>query len=159
MMRHPRCIEALHEESMRILRGIVDKGHGYRVASANLAPVMGLIESRMGLASLVAGTLNVRISEEYIVCPHAIISPEEYPLNKVHGTNEMIKLQRCLIRGHKAVIMRPDTHETLGWARGKKGLELMGTVNFRDALGIPIDSVVEVEVEVEGDDAWWASGT
>jgi len=53
--------------------------------------------------------------------------------------------------------MRLDTHETLGWGNGIQCLELMGAEKFRDTLGLTNDSVVDVEVE--GDDAWWASGT
>jgi len=140
---------------MRTLKGTVDDGYG--LASAHLASVMGLIESRMGLTKLVEGTLNVRILEDYLVKADAVISPEEYPLNKEKGTNETIKLQRCLVRGRKAVIMRPDTHETLGWGNGIQCLELMGAEKFRDTLGLTNDSVVEVEVE--GNDAWWESGS
>lgn len=140
---------------MRTLKGIVDDGYG--LASANLGPIMGLIQGRMGLTKLVAGTLNVRIFEDYLVKADAVISPEEYPLNNEKGTNETIKLQRCLVRGRKAVIMRPDTHETLGWGNGTQCLELMGAEKFRDTLGLTNDSVVDVEVE--GDDAWWASGS
>jgi CTP-dependent riboflavin kinase len=144
---------------MRILKGTVEKGHGCRVASDNLAPVMDLIESKMGLATLVNGTLNILISEDYIVRHDAFIPPDQYPYNRTHGTNETIKLQRCLVRGRKAIIMRPDSHELGRENPGRKRLELMGTVKFRDEFSIPLGSVVEVEVEVEGDDAWWESGT
>jgi CTP-dependent riboflavin kinase len=141
--------------AVRTLKGMVDDGYG--LASANLAPVMVLIESRMGLTRLVAGTLNVRILEDYIVKADAVISPAEYPLNKEKGTNETIKLQRCLVRGRKAAIMRPDTHETHGWGNGVQCLELMAAEKLRDTLGLTNGSVVDVEVE--GDDAWWASGS
>jgi CTP-dependent riboflavin kinase len=139
---------------MRVLRGIV--ADGYKCASANLAPVIRLIEARTGMIDLVPGTLNVKIPDDYILTAMALVRPEEYPLNRISGANETIKLQRCLIRGHKAIIMRPDTHETIGWGHGTKCLELIGAVRFRDTLGLTNDSVVEVEVE--GDDAWWACG-
>jgi hypothetical protein len=58
--------------------GIVTAGYGQ--AAPNLAPVMALIEARTGLSRLVPGTLNVKIHEEYIVCPHALVNPYEYPL-------------------------------------------------------------------------------
>jgi len=145
---------------MRILKGTVEKGHGWGVASENLAPVMRLIENKMGLTNLVEGTLNVLIPEDYIVREDAIIPPDKDPYNRVHDTNETIKLQRCLIRGRKAVIMRPDSHEVGDENPGRKRLELIGAVKFRVKFGIPIDSVVDVdvEIEVEGDDAWWESG-
>lgn len=52
---------------------------GYGEATPNLAPVMQLIEQRTGLTNLVPGTLNVTISEEYVVQADAFIYPEEYP--------------------------------------------------------------------------------
>ena len=143
---------------MRILKGTVEKGHGLRVASEFLAPVMGLIKSKMGFAILVEGTFNVLIAEDYFVEPDAIIPPDKYPYNQTHGTNETIKLKRCRIRGRKAIIMRPDSHEIPFENPGRKRLELMGAVSFRKEFGIPVGSNGAVEVEVEGDESWWASG-
>jgi CTP-dependent riboflavin kinase len=137
---------------MRIFHGTVKSGYG--VAAANLNPVLKLIELRMGMAKLVEGTLNVQILETYVVMPTTSILPHEYPLNLTTGLNETIKLQRCVIGGHKAVIMRPDTHER-GMFHGPKHLELIGTVKFRQVLGLEDESAVDVEVE--GDDAWWAA--
>jgi len=136
---------------MKILTGNVS-GKTFKVATNNLAGVMHLIEARMGLTNLESGTLNVRIQEEYIVIPNATISPQEY----VH--DETIKLQRCLISGYKAIIMRPDTHETppYDYGHGIKHLELMSPYHLKDTLNLTVGD--EVEVEVEGDDAWWNSG-
>jgi hypothetical protein len=55
--------------------------------------------------------------------------------------------------------MRPDSHEAGDDNTGRKRLELMGAVKFREVFDIPIGTVVEVEVEVEGDNAWWAAAT
>jgi CTP-dependent riboflavin kinase len=137
---------------MRIFRGTVKSRYG--VAAANLNPVLRLIELRMGMATLVEGTLNVQIPENYMVIPTTSILPHEYPLNFTSGLNETIKLQRCVIGSHKAIIMRPDTHE-MGMFHGPKHLELIGTVKFRQVLGLKDGSAVDVEVE--GDDAWWAT--
>jgi CTP-dependent riboflavin kinase len=138
---------------MRILHGTVKSGYG--AATANLRPVLKLIELRMGMANLEDGTLNVQISESYIVIPTASILPDEYPLNLSTGLHETIKLQRCVIGGHKAIIMRPDTHER-GMFHGPKYVELIGAVKFRKVLVLEAES--PVDVEVEGDDAWWESG-
>jgi CTP-dependent riboflavin kinase len=137
---------------MRTFHGTVKSGYG--VAAANLNPVLRLIELRMGMASLIEGTLNVQILENYVVIPTTSILPHEYPLNFATGLNETIKLQRCVIGNHKAIIMRPDTHER-GMFHGPKHLELIGTVKFRQVLGLEDESAVDVEVE--GDDAWWAA--
>ena len=140
---------------MRIVYGSVT--HGYGKATQNLDPVMGLIETRTGFPGLVRGTLNVKIPEEYIVRADALINPEEYPLNNQTHLGETIKLQRCLVNGHKALIMRPDSHEIgAGQFHGKSHLELMGQKNFREILGLSDESIVEVQVE--GDDEWWQSG-
>lgn len=108
---------------MKILRGKIS-GSTFGVAANNLRGVMHLIQARMGLDKLQPGTLNVIIEEEYIVVADAIISPEEY--GNPAGIPETIKLQRCLVSGMKAIIMRPDTHETLpNWGHGPGHLELM----------------------------------
>ena len=131
---------------------------GYGMAARNLDPVMSLIESRTGLHHLVQGTLNVNIPEEYIVTADALIYPEEYPYNKESGLQETIKFQRCLVAGYRGLIVRPDSHEAgAGQFHGKSYLELMGQKNFREALGLVNGS--EVEVQVEGDEGWWESGT
>jgi CTP-dependent riboflavin kinase len=132
---------------MRVFVGTVTGG--YNEAARNLDPVMGLIEARTGFANLVRGTLNVNIPEEYIVRPDALINPDEYPRNKEMNDRETIKLQRCLVAGHKGLIMRPDSHEIgAGQYHGKNHLEVMGQRNFRETLGLIDGSVVEVQVEV-----------
>lgn len=140
---------------MKVFRGQVTSGYGE--ATPNLAPVMQLIEQRTGLTKLVPGTLNVIIPEEYIVRADAFIYPEEYPRNQKMNDHETIKLQRCIVAGYKAIIMRPDSHELgAGQYHGKKYLELMGQKNFRETLQLTNESYVEVEVE--GDDKWWHAG-
>ena len=53
--------------------------------------------------------------------------------------------------------MKPDSHEVgAGQFHGKSHFELMGQKNFREALDLANESLVEVQVE--GDDAWWQSG-
>lgn len=136
---------------MKILTGNVSS-NTFGVAANNLAGVMHLIEARMGLTSLKPGTLNVRIQEEYIVIADATISPQEY------GLPETIKLQRCLVSGLRAIIMRPDTHEKRpNWGHGKAHLELMSPFHLRRTL--VLNDGDEIEIQVEGDDNWWNSGT
>jgi len=130
---------------------------GYGMATPNLSPIMALIESRIGLPSLVPGTLNVTIPEEYIVVADALIHPREYPYNRQSNLGETIKLKRCLVAGYKALIVRPDSHELgTGHFHGKAYLELMGQIHFRKSLGLADGAVIEVQVE--GDDLWWHSG-
>ena len=134
-------------ETVLIFHGTVKSGHG--VAAANLRPVLRLIELRMGMAGLVEGTLNIQIPESYLVIPTTSILPHEYPLNLTSGLNETIKLQRRVIGGYKAIIMRPDTHES-GRFHGAKHLELIGAVKFRQLLALEDGSAVDAEVD--GDD-------
>jgi len=118
---------------------------------------MHLIEARTQFPNLVLGTLNVDIPEEYIVFADAVVLPHEYPLNQTSNLNETIKFERCIVEGYKALIMRPDSHEIGdGQFHGKKHLELMGQVKFREVLGLANGSIVEVEVG--GDERWWKSG-
>jgi CTP-dependent riboflavin kinase len=139
---------------MRIFVGIVVKG--FSIASGNLAPNMERIASLMGLTELVPGTLNVEISEDYVVQADAKIFPHEYIPNRGSHLQETIKLQRCLIAGRKAIITRPDTHEICGWGHGTRCLEIMGREKFRQALSLCDGS--QVDIQVEGNDRWWGSG-
>lgn len=140
---------------MKILHGLITAGYG--MATPNLNRVMSLIESRIGLANLVPGTLNVHIPEEYIVPADALILPHEYPYNRQSNLGETIKLQRCLVAGYRGIVVRPDSHEFgAGQFHGKACLELMGQIHFRAALGLADGNMIEVQVE--GDDAWWHSG-
>jgi CTP-dependent riboflavin kinase len=134
----------LEDGRMRTLRGTVSGGYG--VATENLAPFMTRIVERTGLPSLVAGTLNVRIDEPYIMCADAKLTAAEY-----YGYEE-IKLQRSRIQGVRTVIMRPTTHEA-GAAHGPAHLELLSHLHLRTALHLKDGD--PVEVEVEGDDNWW----
>jgi hypothetical protein len=138
---------------MRSFIGKVSGGYG--VATRNLMPVEALIEDRMRLAPLLSGTLNLQLSEPYIVRGDARISPEEY------GTAEGVKLQRCLIRDpdghfHKAIITRPESHEVDNQYHGLAHFEVMGVIHFCKTWNLRVGD--ELEVQVEGDDPWWHSG-
>src|SRR5439155_17014126 len=89
--------------SVQILRGVVSSRFG--AAAPNLRTVEALLLKRTGLPSMAPGTLNVTIPSSYIVRADATIEPKEY------FTGERIKLQRCRVRGHRMIIMRPDSHE------------------------------------------------
>ena len=131
---------------IRTLCGKVEpEGQGLDVASANLAPVEHLIIERTGLPSVVPGTLNIVLAGSYVVEPDAEITAAEY--NQI----EVIKLQRCILRGVRAVIMRPDSHELT--PRGIGRLELMSHYKLRTHL--KLDDNEEVEVEIGGDRDWW----
>jgi CTP-dependent riboflavin kinase len=133
---------------MKIFKGTVTNGYG--IATPNLNRVTELIKTRMGFADLEQGTLNLRLQEDYIVEPDALITAEEYG-------GEALKLKRCLIGGHKALIVRPEKHETVpGYGHGKAYLEIMSAVHLRSGLKLKDGHVIKVEVD--GDDQWWNSG-
>jgi CTP-dependent riboflavin kinase len=133
---------------MRIFAGIVVDG--CRLATPNLNRVMDLIKARMGFATLEPGTLNLRLQEDYIVEPEQLITADEYG-------GEALKLKRCLIGGRKALIVRPEKHETVpGYGHGKAYLEIMCPVHLRSTL--EMSNGDPVEVQVDGDHDWWESG-
>ncbi len=118
-------------------------------------PVETEIEQRIGLAPLQSGTLNLHISERYIVKADARIDPREY------RSDEGVKLQRCLIKQpggafHKAIITRPESHEVNNQYHGTAYFEIMGLIHFRDSWSLQNGD--EIEIQVEGDEAWWQSG-
>ena len=87
---------------MRTLTAVVrPMGSGFGVAGKYLAHVAPLLIERTGLPSLVPGTLNLSLTEPYVVPADAMIQPVEY------NGMESIKLHRCVVRGVRAVIMRP----------------------------------------------------
>ena len=136
---------------MRILRATFTGKKGFGVAGDNLEPVAPLILKRTGLRSLVKGTLNLSLEAPYIVTADATITGKEYFFG------ETIKLQRCLVRGIRAVIMRPDTHEgTPPFGHGPAHLELLSEYHLTSELRLSPGSIIDVEVE--GDEAWWQSG-
>jgi CTP-dependent riboflavin kinase len=85
-------------------------------------------------------------SFDYIVHPSATIEPHEY------RTGERIKLQHCRVRGHRMIIMRPDSHER-HISGGANVLELISPLHLRTAWALRDRD--ELAVEVEGDQSWW----
>ena len=131
-----------------VLRGsVTDKGFG--VAAGNLAHVTPLILERTGLPGMVPGTLNVCLDEAYFVrAPDAVITAAEY-----NGA-ECIMLKRCVLRGLRCFVMRPNTHE-LGYAHGPAHLELLSAHHLRNELSL--SEGARVEVELDGDPQWWVN--
>ncbi len=117
-----------------MLHGRVETGFG--VARANLAPIMDLICLRTGLPSLAPGTLNLRLGAPWRFEPDAEITHLEYG-------SERLKLKRCCVRGVRAVIVRPETHEA-GNGHGDAYLELLAAVHLRTVLSLEDDDLLEV---------------
>ena|SRR6266571_6508785 len=92
------------------------------------------------------GTLNVTLDSDYIVRPDATIESNEY------FNREQLKFQRCRVRGFRMFIMRPDSHERLDGS-GANVLELISPMKLRDTWGLHDGDLLDVEVE--GDEAWW----
>ncbi len=95
---------------------------------------------------MAAGTLNVKLARDYHVIPDAVIQQHEYT------QGETLKLQRCRVRGVRMLILRPDTHEPPQGTRANF-LELIGPFRLREAWGLKDGD--RLDVEVEGDEAWW----
>src|SRR5690349_2826946 len=129
---------------MRVLRGVVSSRFG--AATPNLRTVEQLLLARTGLPTMAPGTLNITLPFDYIVSADATIEPLEY------FTGERLKLQRCRVRDHRMIIMRPDSHERPG-GLGANVLELVSPIHLRRVWGLHDGD--ELEVEVEGDEAWW----
>lgn len=129
---------------MRVLRGTVSSRFG--AAGPNLKTVEAILLERTGLPRMAFGTLNVILTSDYIVQANVTIEPCEY------FTGERLKLQRCRVREHRMFIMRPDSHERPGGI-GADVLELVSPLHLRTTWGLRDGD--QIEVEVEGDEAWW----
>src|SRR5690348_2682954 len=123
---------------MQTLRGVVSSRSG--AATVSLATVEGLLLTRTGLPSMAPGTLNVTIPHRYIVRADWTIEPHEF------FNRERLKLQRCRVRGHRMIIMRPESHEQPG-SNAANVLELVSPIYLRKAWGLCDDDQLEVEVE------------
>jgi hypothetical protein len=129
---------------MRTIRGVVSSR--FNAATPNLRTIEALLLARTGLPSMAPGTLNVTIPFKYIVRADEAIEPHEY------FTRERLKLQRCRVRGHRMIIMRPESHEQPGGI-GVNVLELVSPLHLRTSWGLADGD--QLEVEVEGDNTWW----
>jgi CTP-dependent riboflavin kinase len=105
----------------------------------------------MGLGLLFPGTLNVRLDADYQMQNEIVLARAE-----VNNVDELF-LQRCRVGGIRSVLVRPYRDQPVpGWASNPPNiLEIMSERRLRDALELDTGSVVEIEVE--GDDAWWFS--
>jgi hypothetical protein len=135
--RHHACF-------VRTLTGVVSSRFG--VAAPNLKTIEALLLARTGLASMAPGTLNVKLPFGYIVREDYRIERHEY------FTGELVKLQRCRVRGHRMIIMRPGSHELPGGI-GTDVIELVSPIHLRSNWGLADGD--EIQIDVEGDDAWW----
>jgi CTP-dependent riboflavin kinase len=80
------------------------------------------------------------------------------PPREVNDVDELV-LQRCRVGGLRCVLVRPYRDDpNPGWASNPRNvLEIMSERRLCNELGLGSGSVVEVEVE--GDDAWWFEGS
>jgi len=129
---------------MRVLTGLVSSR--FNAATENLETVRLIVLERTGLQSFVPGTLNVTLEYPYFVHADCNVKSDEY------FTGEVLKLQRCRCLGLRMFIMRPDSHELKG-NDAAKVLELISEFHLRQTFGLTDGALLDVEVE--GDDAWW----
>jgi hypothetical protein len=87
---------------MRVLLGSVFSGAG--CAGASLEPVMASMRQATGLTGLIANTVNIRLSEEFVGVRDFIFLRDE------HQRHENVFLERCRIRGMDALSMRTSTN-------------------------------------------------
>jgi hypothetical protein len=128
---------------------------GFGAATDNLRHREPLVAERIGLHSVLPGTFNIELDAPFLVRPDAALSAIEY-----NGW-EVILLQRCTIFGRAAVIVRPHTHEIepkpgeLRFGHGLAYLELMASFDVTRTFDFSPGDLVEIEVL--GDDEWWAT--
>jgi hypothetical protein len=128
---------------------------GFGLATDNLRHCEALIASRIALPSVMPGTFNIALDASFFIKPDAAISAIEY-----NGW-EVVLLQRCTIGGRAAAITRPHTHEIepkpgeLYFGHGLAYVELMAPFEVAHTFGFAHGD--QVEIELDGDEAWWTA--
>ena len=117
----------------RILIGKVFTGSG--AAYHQHKSHMPEIRAKSGLLNLVGGTLNVRLTEPYVIRHDLTFTREEWE------RGEDTFFEHCRIRGKGALIMRTSTN-----FHGDTALELMAECKLRDTYGLEDEDDFEVEV-------------
>jgi len=121
------------------LVGAVETGVG--AASSSLAPLLTIIRDASSLKDLQPDTLNVRLTEPYVLRPTFTILGSEV------GRDEDYHFEACSIhdlqrlRAFLGLIMRTSTNY-----HGESVLEVMAEVNLRERMGLSDGTSVDVSV-------------
>jgi CTP-dependent riboflavin kinase len=135
----------------RKLRGKFVKGYGH--ASRTVEEARPRIGKIMSLGLLRPGTLNVELPDDYQMDNQIIM-----PRCQVNNVDELY-LQRCRVGGLQCVLIRAYPHQpNPGWDSNPPNvLEIMSDACLTEHLRIVLGSAVEVEVE--GNEAWWTGAS
>lgn len=79
---------------------------------------------------LEAGTLNIKLEDEYIFNPDFIIEAKEY------GGTQNVFIQKCKILNENAYIVRAEKNAKKQGDYGLNIIEIVSDVNFRKTYGI-----------------------
>lgn len=88
---------------------------------------------------LFPGTLNVEIEEDYkLVDSYKVIPGFEY------GGTDRVLVQKCIILGETAYIVRPERNNKENGDHPLNILEIISDVNFREKFNLKNDDEIEI---------------
>ena len=122
-----------------LLRGRVESGVGD--FGAWIAKLQAHYERKTGM-NLYPGTLNVRLTETYVVPPGCVrLEGHE------HGGSVSVSIVPCRFLGRGAFILRTDTNETGTGRHPRTVLEIASDVKLRDEYNLADGDEVSIEVD------------
>jgi len=124
---------------MKVLRGIVESGLGD--FGGWIAKLQVHYERKTGL-KLYPGTLNVRLTQPYVVPPGCIrLEGHEY------GGSVSVSIVPCRFLGRRAFILRTDNNESGTGRHPRTVLEIASDVKLRDEYEFADGDEVSIEVD------------
>jgi len=124
------------------MAGTVEDGLG--IAGVDLTSCLQSIRLKVKIPDLLAKTLNVRLSHDYIINPE----PElRIDASEHHG--QALSLIPCKLNGRKAIIVRADEHNTQNVDEMERLslFEVMSDVELRATFNLNTGGEVTVDVD------------
>ena len=122
-----------------LLRGRVESGVGD--FGAWIAKLQAHYERKTGM-NLYPGTLNVRLSEPYVV-PRGCIRLEGHE----YGGSVSVSIIPCRFLGRRALILRTDANEAGDGRHSRNVLEIASDVKLRDECKLADGDEASIEVD------------
>ena len=120
-----------------VLIGKITKGMGVAGRFVNMMQKAFYEKTKV---KLYPGTLNIKLSDLYILKPDYIIKPEEY------GGTFNVQIQQCKVLGENAYILRSEKNIDDKGDYGQDIIEIISNINFREKYNLKEEDEIKVEI-------------